>query len=149
MLIDHKCSIYGERPLTCRHYDCRIFSATGIAAGDDSKARITRRIRRWKFSYPTQRDRNQHLAVHAAAIFLREHAECFPPGVIPSNSTRLAVFAIKVYDVFLKYNDKAGKIKRVPPDIEVAKAIMKAKEKFESRHAKSAGVRGRLSPRLK
>ena len=43
MLIDDKCSIYEHRPQTCRNYDCRIFSAAGIAAGDDDKALITQR----------------------------------------------------------------------------------------------------------
>ena len=133
MLIDDKCSIYEHRPLTCRNYDCRIFTAAGIAAGDDDKALITQRVRRWKFSYPTQRDRDQHSAVQAAAKFLREHAECFPAGVVPSNSTQLAILAIKVYDVFLKYNDESGKTGRVSPDIEVAKAIMEANENFEAR----------------
>jgi uncharacterized protein len=127
MLIDDKCSIYEHRPLTCRNYDCRIFTAAGIAAGDDDKALITQRIRRWKFSYSTQRDLNRHSAVQAAAMFLREHAERFPAGIVPSNSSQLAIFAIKVYGVFLKYNDESGKTGR---DIEVAKAIMEANEKF-------------------
>ena len=35
MLIDDKCSIYEHRPITCRSYDCRIFPAAGIVAGDD------------------------------------------------------------------------------------------------------------------
>jgi uncharacterized protein len=133
MLIDDKCSIYEHRPLTCRNYDCRIFTAAGITAGDDDKALITQRIRRWKFSYPTKRDRGQHLAVQVAAMFLRERADCFPAGVIPSNSTQLAILAIKVYNVFLKYNDESCKIGRVSPDIEVVKAMMEANKKFEAR----------------
>ncbi len=130
MLIDNQCSIYEYRPLTCRNYDCRIFTAAGIAAGADDKALITQRIRRWKFSYPTKHDRDQHSAVQAAAKFLQERAECFPAGV-PSTSSQLAIVAIKVYDVFLKYNEKFGKTGRVSPDIEVAKVIMEVNEKFE------------------
>ncbi len=133
MLIDDRCSIYEHRPRTCRNYDCRIFPAAGIAAGDDDKALIAQRIRRWKFIYPTKLDRNRHSAVQAAAMFLREHAECFPDGAIPSNLTQLAVLAIKVYDVFLKYNDKSCKTGRVSPDLKVAKAVMEANEKFEAR----------------
>ncbi len=133
MLIDDQCSIYKHRPLTCRNYDCRVFPAAGIAAGDDGKALITQRIRRWKFSYPTPRDRNQHIAVQAAARFLRERTECFPAGVVPSNSTQLAILAIKVYDVFLNYNNESGKTECVSPDREVAKAVMETNEKFEAR----------------
>ncbi len=133
MLIDGRCSIYEHRPLTCRNYDCRIFTAAGIAAGDDDKALINQRIQRWNFSYPTRRDRDQHSAVQAAAIFLRERAECFPGGAVPSNPSQLAILAIKVYKVFLKQNDDSGKTGHVSPDIEAAKAIMEANEKFEAR----------------
>ena len=134
MLIDDMCSIYEHRPLTCRNYDCRVFAAAGMTAGDDDKALITQRIRRWKFSYPIKRDRHQHAAVQAAARFLRERAECFPAGFVPSNSTQLAILAIKVYDVFLKYTDESGETGRVPPDLEIAKAIIEASEKFAARH---------------
>jgi len=129
MLIDNQCSIYEHRPLTCRNYDCRIFPAAGLTAGDDDKALINQQIQRWQFSFPTKLDHNQHAAVQAAAMFLREHAECFPAGVVPRNSTQLAILAIKVYDVFLKYNDESGKTGRVSPDLEVVKAVMEAIEK--------------------
>lgn len=131
MLIDDKCSIYDYRPLTCRNYDCRIFPAAGITAGDDDKALITQNIQRWKFNYPTQHDLDQHSAVQAAAMFLQEHAECFPAGV-PSASSQLAIVAIKVYNVFFKGNDESGKAGRVIPDIEVAKAIIEANQNFEA-----------------
>ena len=132
MLINDKCSIYDHRSRTCRNYDCRIFTASGIIAGDDSKAMISQQIRRWKFSYPTQRDHDQHFAVQAAATFLQEHAKLFPGGFVPSNPTQLAILALKVYDVFLKNNDESGKTGRVASDIEVAKAVMEATEKFEA-----------------
>lgn len=133
MLIDNKCSIYEDRPLTCRNYDCRIFPAAGLAAGDDDKPLITQQIRRWKFSLPTMLDRNQHLAVQTAALFLRERAECFPAGVLPRNSTQLAILAIKVYDVFLKLNDESSKTGRVFPDLEIVTAVMEAIEKLAAR----------------
>lgn len=127
MLIDDKCSIYEHRSLTCRNYDCRIFSATGMTAGEDDKVLINRHIQRWKFSYPTKRDLNQHLAVQAAARFLQERAECFPAGVLPRNPTQLAILAIKVYDIFLEYNGESRE------DHEIAKAVMEAYERFEAR----------------
>jgi hypothetical protein len=132
MLIDGKCSIYEHRPLTCRNYDCRIFPAAGIEAGGEDKASITRHVRRWKFSYPAKRDRNEHSAVQTAGRFLRERAGCFPAGVVPGNPTQLAILAIKVYDVFLNYNDDPGKTGRVTPDLEIAKAVMEANKKFEA-----------------
>ena len=44
------CSIYAQRPRTCRDYDCRIFSAAGIDAGDGHDA-INERVRAWAFTY--------------------------------------------------------------------------------------------------
>lgn len=133
MLIEDQCSIYEHRPLTCRSYDCRVFPAAGIRAGDEGKASITQRIRRWKFSCPTPRDRNQQAAVQAAARFLRERADCFPAGVVPSDPTQLAILAIKVYDVFLKHHDESGKTGRVSSGREVAEAVRKANQRFEAR----------------
>jgi hypothetical protein len=130
MLVDDKCSIYEHRPRTCRNYDCRVFPAAGIA--EDDKALITERALRWEFSYPTERDRRQHSAVQAAAMFLRERAECFPGGV-PNSSTQLAILAIKVYDVFLDHQGDRGRSARVPPDPELARAVMEANRKFEAR----------------
>ncbi|MGE5604260.1 MAG: YkgJ family cysteine cluster protein [Bacteroidota bacterium] len=133
MLIDGKCSIYEHRPQTCRNYDCRIFTAAGILADEAGKDLITRRIRRWKFSYPTRRDIELHRAVQATAKFLQTHATSFPTGVVPPNSTQLAILAIKVYDVFLKQREEADQTKEVSSDIEMVKAIMEANEKFEAR----------------
>lgn len=130
MLVDNACSIYEQRPVTCRRFDCRIFPAAGISAHEADKALVANRARRWKFSYPTEADRDQHSAVRAASEFLRERAECFPNGV-PNNSTQLAVLAIKAYEVFLEYRDKS-KSGCPPPDPEVAQAIMNASAEFDA-----------------
>ncbi len=137
LLIDAKCSIYEHRPLTCRNYDCRVFSATGIAA---DRAPITQRARRWNFSHPTRDDRDQHAAVRAAARFLQEHAECFPGGALPGNPAQIAILAIKVYEVFLKSDDEPGKTGRLAADPEVAKAVLEANERFGA---------GRETPRVR
>jgi Fe-S-cluster containining protein len=130
MLVDDKCSIYEHRPQTCRAYDCRVFTAAGIEAGDSKKQRINQRIRRWKFSYPAPGDSNEHSAVQAAAMFLQERADCFPDGVVPNNPTQLAVLAIKVYDAFVAYPDASGA--PAPTDLEIAKAVMEKKRQFEA-----------------
>jgi Fe-S-cluster containining protein len=96
MLIDDQCSIYEHRPRTCRTYDCRIFPAAGLEIDDDDKLLIARRARRWKFSYPTQADRNQHNAVRAAATLLREQVGQIPDRCVPTNTTQLAVRAIEL-----------------------------------------------------
>ncbi len=101
MMSSGRCTIYTHRPQTCRNYDCRVFSAAGIAAGGDGKAVINQRVARWKFSYPTVQDQNEHLAVQSAAKFIRTHANCFPGGRVPDNPSQLAILALKVYAVFL------------------------------------------------
>lgn len=88
MLIDEQCSIYEHRPRTCRTYDCRVLPAAGVDIGDRDKARIARQAQRWRFSYPTEADRDRHEAVRAAAKFLDEHSGVLPDGAVPSNMTQ-------------------------------------------------------------
>lgn len=131
MLVDGKCSIYDHRPQTCRSYDCRVFPAAGIEAGESGKELINLQIRRWTFSYPAESDRKEHLAVQAAATFLREHADCFPNGFVPSNPAQLAILAVKVYDVFIDYSDASDRLDRSPTDLEVAEAVIQKMRQFE------------------
>jgi uncharacterized protein len=65
MLVDDRCSIYEHRPRACRTYDCRIFAATGVEV-DDDKPEIARRVRRWRFTFPTDADRARRSEVRAA-----------------------------------------------------------------------------------
>jgi len=132
MLEKGKCVIYEHRPLTCRNYDCRVFTAAGIAAGGDDKAVINQRVERWKFSYPTESDRNEHLAVRAAATFIREHAHSFPGGQVPNDLGQLAMLAIKVYDVFLKKSGGADTPESARSDTDLVKAIVDACQQFDA-----------------
>ena len=132
MLTGGRCSIYEDRPLTCRTYDCRVFAAAGIAADTEL---ITRRARRWEFSHPTQDDRDEHVAVRAAARFVRERGDCFPGGAAPRDPVHVALLAIKVFGVFLESGAEPGATGRAPSDLEVAKAVMDANERFEAARA--------------
>lgn len=78
MLVDGACSIYEHRPRTCRTYDCRVFAAAGIDAGEDGKEAIARRARRWRFDYPTDLDRVEQEAVRAAARFVSDREPTAP-----------------------------------------------------------------------
>jgi uncharacterized protein len=95
------CSIYQDRPDTCRTYDCRVFTAAGIPAGGDDKSVINQRVASWRFEYPTETDRREQRAVRAAANFLRQHPVRFPGGHVPSRASDIAVLAVKTYEVFL------------------------------------------------
>jgi Fe-S-cluster containining protein len=67
MLVDNQCSIYEHRPRTCRTYDCRVFTATGVELDEADKAQIADRVRRWQFRYATA-------DAHEAQARLVEHA---------------------------------------------------------------------------
>ena len=93
-----RCTIYEQRPRTCRTYDCRVFAAAGIAADRDA---ISARARRWRFACPAPADADELAAVRAAARFVREHAAAFPGAAVPDDPAQLAVLAVRVADIFL------------------------------------------------
>jgi hypothetical protein len=121
MLKDGDCSIYSDRPETCRAYDCRVFTAAGMNAGPD-KPVINQRVARWVFEYSGERDRAEQRAVAAAAGYLRQHPVRFPDGRVPSRPSEVAVLAVKAYTVFLQ-----------PPasDAGTCAAIVQAVQDFE------------------
>jgi Fe-S-cluster containining protein len=131
MFIDNKCSIYEYRPQTCRTYDCRIFPATGLPAGQD-KTSISRQAGRWQFTFPTTQDHKHFSAVQAAAKFLRDHAASFPPGFVPNNPTQQAVLAIKVYEVFLHPTHESENSQPTALHHDTVEAIIAAYERFET-----------------
>jgi len=116
MLVDGRCSIYEQRPRTCRTYDCRVFPATAVSA-DDDKIFIVRQSRRWAFRFPTDTDRLEHEAVRAAATFLGERREELPARVRPANATQLAVLALEVHPVFLAQGDPPGRAMLIEPTL--------------------------------
>jgi len=100
MLRDGQCSIYQHRPQTCRDYDCRIFAACGIAAGETDKQAVNEQIARWRFDYPTETDKREQRAVVAAMKFLQTRRELFDVEVLPDNPTQLALLALSAYHLF-------------------------------------------------
>ena len=100
VLVDDHCSVYEDRPLVCRTYDCRIYAATGVAPDRDE---IARQVRRWRFSYDTARDRDLHEAVLAAVRFIREHPGCVPSRAAHEQPIRVATLGVAVHEVFGAY----------------------------------------------
>jgi Fe-S-cluster containining protein len=129
MLEGGKCSIYADRPQTCRDYDCRVFAAAGIDAGDQDKHVINRRVRAWRFAYPTAEDKNEHEAVKLAAAFIRDKRSSFPGGRAPTSPTGIAVLAVKTYSVFLDPEVAAKS------DAQIAAAIIAASRSFDGRES--------------
>jgi len=137
MLTGNKCSIYKDRPRTCRNYDCRVFSATGSRANEDEKELISERTQRWRFNYPEERDRTEYSAIQAATRFMRKRAGDFPGG-LPSNSGQLALLAIKVYKVFVRCAELENQGHETPVS-EIVEAVIDSHQQFEA--ARNAAIR--------
>jgi Fe-S-cluster containining protein len=131
MFVDGRCSIYEDRPRTCRTYDCRIFPAAGIEP-DDDKVLIAQRVRRWRFSHPTPDDDARHRAVRAAAAFADARDAHLPDDLAPHNATQRAVFAIEMHDVFLS-RDSSGRSVVTDPDPQ--EVVVEVRRRRASRHA--------------
>jgi Fe-S-cluster containining protein len=113
MFVDGACSIYEDRPRTCREYDCRIFAATGFVPDE---VEIAARVKTWRFRYKNDAAREQRSALKQAAAFLRENRDLFPYGVLPKNPAHLAAIAVGVYKLF------SGKRRS---DAAIAKAVLR------------------------
>lgn len=123
MFIENKCSIYSDRPQTCRIYDCRIFSATNIELDFEAQQAIREQARKWQFDYPQQIDHSTQAAVHAAASFIIKNRQLFPEKSLPSHPAVLANLALKAHHIFLEEIDDTKTKEADPGDI--VKAIFK------------------------
>jgi Fe-S-cluster containining protein len=117
MLKARACSIYEQRPRTCRDYDCRMLAAAGVEAAGGQDA-INERVRTWAFTYESDADRRAHDAVRAAAAFIRDERPSFPGGAAPTSPDQIAVLALKVYELFLDVPARTA--------VETANAIVNA-----------------------
>jgi hypothetical protein len=105
MLVAGRCTIYADRPLACRTYDCRIYAAANVEA---DRTAIAAQVRRWDFSHPSAGDRDRQAAVKAAARFIRERPQCLPSAAARREPLRVAVLAIAVHEAFLEGARNAG-----------------------------------------
>lgn len=132
MLVEDRCSIYEDRPQTCRDFDCRVFAATGIALEREGpQAGIAERARAWRFELPSEGDRRELAITRAAGAFLQEQREQFPPGALPPNPAQLAALAIRLYDVFAELHAASERGER-PRDAEVARAVVAEMERLSA-----------------
>jgi hypothetical protein len=119
MLVDDRCSIYEDRPQTCRKFDCRLLSAAGLEPDGPGQDALAEQVHRWRFDLDTPRDRASRDAVLAAVAFLEAHPECFEPGRNPVNAVQRSVTALAVHDLFL---DGEGRV--VEPDVDTVRAAL-------------------------
>jgi uncharacterized protein len=125
MLVEGRCTIYEDRPIACRTYDCRIYAAAGVVADREP---IAEQVKRWRFTYPAQDDRDRQEAVRAAVRFIAEHAESLPSDAARHEPVRVAVLAIAVHELFL--SDATNAAGPGPSDREKARAVVAANERL-------------------
>lgn len=124
-----RCTIYAQRPMTCRDYDCRVFVPAGLEAGDERKAVINARVRAWRFTFEADAERDAFDAIRRAATFIRDKRESFPNEGrgVPTAATGVAVLALKSHEVFLRSGiDTLG-------DEEISTAMIEASRRFDER----------------
>lgn len=95
MLAEGGCSIYEDRPRTCRTYDCRVFVAAGV---EPDAPDIAARTARWRFRYLSDLDRARHDATRAAAASLDD----------ARGATARAVRAVEIHRRFLRDEPRDG-----------------------------------------
>jgi Fe-S-cluster containining protein len=100
MLVKRRCRVYAQRPQTCRDFDCRIFTAAGIASAGADKPLINERLSAWRFSYASAEDLAVHEAIQAAAAFLQGEAREVPGFHFPVAPIAIAGLALKAHTVF-------------------------------------------------
>ena len=128
MLVDGSCSIYAHRPRTCRTYDCRVFTAAGVAP-DETKVLIAQQTARWRFTIADDTDRARLAAVRAAATLVQVRPSPLDGlGItLPDNPTLLAVLAVEIHATFLREHD--GVTVLIEPDLTaVAEAVRRARD---------------------
>ena len=126
MLVHGRCTIYEDRPIVCRTYDCRIYAAADVTRTGQA---IAEQVRRWEFSHLAPEDRERHAAVRAAASV--------HPGArrVPAPARRRAtspcvsrVLAIAVHESFLE--DAPRAIGHRSSDRDKARAVVAANERL-------------------
>ncbi|MEQ8860174.1 MAG: YkgJ family cysteine cluster protein [Pseudomonadales bacterium] len=125
MLVGDACSIYPQRPLTCRRFDCRVFAAAGVDPSEDGKTEVAARTRRWRFDYARAHDRRRHAAVVTAARLLDENRRQLGRAA-PANRTQQAVQAVACHEAVLELADEAAATGKRPGEQAILAAIRPA-----------------------
>lgn len=133
MLRASQCTIYADRPRTCRDYDCRIYAATNLLPDGDRPV-IQERVREWRFDFTSLAERTNSEALQRAAHFIRSNAELFPPGLRAHSAAVAAVLAVKVWPLFVTGTaaKEKGDGPEDPSPLEQAGRVLQAARAFDS-----------------
>jgi hypothetical protein len=133
MLHANQCTIYADRPRTCRDYDCRIYAATGLLP-DGNRPVIQERVREWRFDLSSEEEQVKAESLRRAAQFIRDNAGLFPPGTRAHSATAVAVLAVKVWPLFTSASatNEKGDGPEDPSPQEQARRVLEAARAFDS-----------------
>jgi len=125
MFVNNECSIYEDRPQACRDYDCRVFAATGVLVDIETQPEIARRVKEWVFTYKGEEGREEARSLRAAAAFLAENRDLFPPGSLPGYPVQMAALAVRVHRLVLEMTGKNQQAAGPMGSAAVASAVLK------------------------
>lgn len=132
MFVDDQCSIYAARPRACRAYDCRIFTATGVAA-DPDKPRIALQVSRWELGSGRPEDVVARQAIDAARAHLVRTQDAIEPALRPVTAAQAAVVALLLSRAYLT-EAPDGRLTLAPlDDAQAAAALRRILESAVSR----------------
>jgi Fe-S-cluster containining protein len=117
LLGDRGCTIYEDRPRTCRAYDCRVFAATGMPP-DAHQPAIAARAARWRFDLDHDADRAVHAAVQVVARHLTTAGSPSLEGdgaPLPPTAGSRAALAVAAHAVALRTDPASGRPEAVDP----------------------------------
>lgn len=97
MLKNDACSIYADRPITCRAYDCRIFAAAKLSAGGTERMDVNTRAQAWVFDFANTEDTDRAKAIAHAAEYLQTN----PIEELSDNPIQIALAAIRIHELFV------------------------------------------------
>lgn len=109
MFKEGKCSIYNFRPETCKQYDCRVLTASGILINDESLD-ITNKVHSWSFEYSSKESKKLSEAVKLAGKFLCEYSAKFPEGFKPLLNSQLSALAVRVHAEFIGHTVESARV---------------------------------------
>lgn len=117
MLQADGCSIYEDRPRTCRTYDCRVFAAAGVepdAHGARGRTDVAERVRRWRFDYGGAEAHVRQRAVRATAALLARQPDVLGPRSA-ANPTAQAVAAVLAHRAGLRLDTDGRPLEATAP----------------------------------
>lgn len=122
MMVAGRCTIYADRPRTCRDYDCRIYAAAGLHPDGDRPV-IRARVDEWSFAFGSKAEEAEAAALRRAARFIRAHADAFPAAMRAGSATAAAVLAVKTCELFRDEGQDVPVAERVARVIAAARAF--------------------------